>query len=316
MSICNDEKSRNLTVYLYKNCTLNCKFCFQKHSLFLKGIDVLDFDKIYHSIKNTANDKRLNINFTGGELFFSKDIIKKLMQLIDKLKTEYDLKIVPSSNLICDMELCYEFLDYLYENDLIVDFSTSFDFGHRFKNDAMIKLWFNNLNALQIKYPKLRIIINTIVTNELAEAFKTKQELYSKNIFEQLYKRFFIALQVLSVYDEKDFVSDETIKFTHDYFTSHFPNIVFLYTGYGKQCNYNSTYIIYGDGTAVKGCCENNYGEKVDLDVVKKMYVKYNKCLLCKKYGCCQHECYMEWWFRNRRNLENSKCYYKIVGEV
>ncbi len=316
MSICNDEKSKNITVYLHKECTLDCSFCFQKHSKFLKSLTCLDFNKVYDSIHKATEVKDLNINFTGGELFFSEKVIDDLIILIDKLRQEYNLHIVPSSCLICNMNLCYKFIDYLYKYDLIKDFSTSFDFKTRFKHDSIAKLWYKNLIDLQNRYPKLNIIVNTIITNELIENFETLEISVERKIFEDIYKKFTIALQVLSVYDKKDTVSNEKISEIHKYFTLHFPNIVFLYTGYGKQCSYNNTYIIYGDGTAVKGCCENNYGEKVDLDEIKKLYVKYNKCLLCKRYGYCQHECYMEWWFRNKDDLKNSKCHYKIIGEV
>ena len=88
MSICNDEKSRNITVYLHKECTLDCKFCFQKHSKHMKNISELDFNKIYHTIVSTVTDKKLNINFTGGELFFSKDVIYDLVMLIEKLRRD------------------------------------------------------------------------------------------------------------------------------------------------------------------------------------------------------------------------------------
>lgn len=316
MSICNDEKSKNITVYLHKECTLDCSFCFQKHSLFLKNLSHLNFDKIYDKIQEVTEEKKLNINFTGGELFFSEKVIDDLINFIEKLRKEYDVKIVPSSCLICNMNLCYKFMDYLYEHDLIVNFSTSFDFKTRFRNDAIAKLWYNNLKSLRAKYPKLDIIVNTIITNELIDTFLNNASPIEKEIFEEVYLKHTIALQILSVYDKKDIVTNERISEIHKYFMEHFPKIVFLYTGYGKQCSYNNTYIIYGDGTGVKGCCENNYGEKVDLDEIKKLYIKHNQCLFCKRYGYCQHECYMEWWFRNRDDLANSKCHYKVIGEV
>lgn len=316
MSICNEEKSKNITVYLHKECTLKCPFCFQNHNKFLKNITNLDFNKIYDSIHQAAISKDLNINFTGGELFYSDKVIDDLVILIDKLRQEYNLHIVPSSNLICNMSLCYRFIDYLYKYDLIKSFSTSFDFKERFKHDRIAELWYKNLIELQSKYPRLQIIVNTIITNELIDSFNDSAASIEKDIFKKVYDKFTIALQLLSVYDKKDYISDDDFKKIHDYFLKFFPNITFLYTGYGKQCCYNNTYIIYGNGKAVKGCYENNYGESVDLDEIKKLYIKKNKCILCKRYGYCQHECYMEWYHKYRNNLDNTKCYYKIVGEV
>ncbi len=316
MSICNDEKSRNITVYLHKECTLDCKFCFQKHSKYMKNISELNFNKIYHTIVSTVTDKKLNINFTGGELFFSRDVIYDLVVLIEKLRRDYDVKIVPSSCLICDMSVCYEFMDYLINNDLVSDFSTSFDFKTRFKSETLTKLWYKNLLALHERYPSIKIIVNTIITNELIDAFLCEKDSSEKDIFNKIYEEFTIALQLLSVYDKKDYISDDNFKKIHDYFVKFFPKIVFLYTGYGKQCCYNNTYIIYGDGKAVKGCYENNYGENINLDEIKKLYIKINKCALCKRYGYCQHECYMEWYHKYKDDMDNAKCYYKIIGEV
>lgn len=319
MSICNDEKSKNITVYLHKECTLNCSFCFQHYSKFMTSLPKLDFDAIYNSIKQVTDQKSLNINFTGGELFYSNEVIDKLINLISKLKQEYDLKIVPSSNLICNMDICKKFIDYLYSNDLIKDFSTSFDFKNRFKSEEIIALWYKNYNSLQEFYPNLNIITNTIITNETYEAFIENKAEYNneKIIFNELYKQNkAIALQLLSVYKKEDYISDEKIKALHDYFKTNFPRIVFLYNGYGKQCSYNQTCIIYGDGKVVKGCYENNYGEKIDLDEIKKLYIKSNECAFCKRYGYCQHECYMEWYARYRNNLKEAKCFYKIIGEV
>lgn len=321
MSICRDTKSNNITVYLHRECTLNCDFCFQKCSKWMTTSKDLDTQKIFESIKsNYPEGSDLQINFTGGELFFSKNVIEKLKLLILDLKQLYNISIVPSTNLIADIHLIFNFIDFLNQYKIkISSLSTSFDFKRRFPTTQLLELWKSNLYTLKEKYPEIKFIVNTIISNEFISVLKSEDP---NNIelktFNEIYsKKISIALQQMSVFKESDFISDDDLKFCFNYFKIHYPNIVFLYniTG-GHHCGFDQTPIIYGDGSLKLGCYLNTYNEDIKTSEIKKLYEKYNKCILCKRYGKCQHECYMEWYHQYKNSLNSSKCFYKKVGII
>lgn len=157
---------------LWSNCNNNCKFCVQREDHMsskeerLKAIE-LAFD-------NIKKLRDAHVLFMGGELFSEPDeeVKEKLKNLFDytfdKSRNKELEFIYINTNLLYNTEYLFSILDDASDIIERIRFTTSDDVDGRF-NEKSMSLFYNNLRALRNRYPKLRIVVNTILTKTLCD---------------------------------------------------------------------------------------------------------------------------------------------------
>lgn len=166
---------------LWSNCNNCCKFCWQQKkqdiTTFLKPEDMIK------SIKTTLleldkTEKGDDVLLVGGELFCSYGIevdnaIKNLVdKCIDLLKKDIIRFVYINTNLLGHMDNRIYLLDRISQEQLEdrLKFTTSYDIYGRFANDKFKDNFCENLRYIREKYPKVNIVINIIITKQLAQS--------------------------------------------------------------------------------------------------------------------------------------------------
>lgn len=166
-----EAKQRFIQFELWKDCHNDCAFCFNK------GLP--DCDKawsIKEVLKQLENPQILlfnEIGFIGGEFFAHQiDSVKDLFySLFDKVLSMHFERILLTTSLIYKPFQLIEFLEYLEKKQAIekILLCTSYDTIGRFHNLNAHTLWCNNVHLLHNLYPKLKIHVEQIVTNDFCE---------------------------------------------------------------------------------------------------------------------------------------------------
>lgn len=161
---------------LWSNCTNQCKFCWQykKHDKetiltpeeMKKSIDLLS------SELNYINDND-DVLLVGGEFLANyndsvsikvRKLLKKCIGMIRNNKIRY---LYINTNLIYeDISNLKFLLDSISGLEDRLKFTTSFDIYGRF-NDKTLNLFLNNLRFISDNYPKINIVVNSIITKQL-----------------------------------------------------------------------------------------------------------------------------------------------------
>ena len=131
----------------FSNCNNNCSFCFQKNTEntryiseddVLKRLDIL----LQHIIENHATAKQINIDITGGELFYIPSLTSMYQKMFNRIKNvkeqiQKPIRCLIGTNLLyADTTLLYSTLDYVLrlDQDLLRGVFTSFDVVGRFRS--------------------------------------------------------------------------------------------------------------------------------------------------------------------------------------
>ena len=181
----------------FKECNNNCTFCFQKNTdniKFTNPEDVLKrFDLIVEDIKKKYNKyNEVQIDFTGGELFFRQgleDMYFKIFDKIESLKQQIQIPIrclIGTNLLYSDTTLLYNVLNYIMQLDkqLLRGIFTSYDFSGRFLSIDKVVLHKKNTLDL-LKYTKDKNIyfaLISVLTKEAIQKFLTPDDDLSKFI--------------------------------------------------------------------------------------------------------------------------------------
>lgn len=169
------NRNRFIQYELWKDCSLGCKFCFNK-----KQKDADKIESLLFVIDKLDNPEVLDYNevgFIGGEFFngeIAKPKVKQLFyNLFKKLSTMHFEKIYITGALMYDMNTyLIPFLDYLKEIKLLDKtlFCTSYDLKYRFYTKEREDLWKNNMLLLHKLYPELKLHTETIITQYFIDA--------------------------------------------------------------------------------------------------------------------------------------------------
>lgn len=166
---------------LWDNCSNNCKFCFQR-----KNPRLYSLDEQQSILKQTLNylnsDKYLensHILLVGGELFDNTARFSMFSAFFDEIvKMLLDNKI---DLLYLNTNLCYDkdcvdmlvsILQQFDKNDLFdrLKFTTSYDIAGRFSDNTREELFLRNIRLLTTRFPNLKIVANSILTNEFCDS--------------------------------------------------------------------------------------------------------------------------------------------------
>ena len=165
---------KTIEYLLWNNCPNNCIFCNMKDKYQSTEEDKL---KAIELVKDNIEQQKepFNILLVGGELFANltdkvKDKVKnKLIELYDIIFNNKNINIIYiNTNLLYNIPTT---LQLILDKAPIerIHLTTSDDIVGRFKTKDDMFLFFNNLDYLRWKYPKLNIIVNTILTKPFCE---------------------------------------------------------------------------------------------------------------------------------------------------
>ena len=163
---------------LWSNCTNCCEFCWQHKkkdlTTFLNEEEMLRCITETSKILDTINDGD-DVLLVGGEIlapYFSSvnsvlhGLIDKCVGLVISDKIRY---LYINTNLIY---LDRVNLTYLLDSFLGIEdrlkFTTSFDVYGRFHSSIEKGIFLDNLAYIRDNYPKINIVINSIITKQLA----------------------------------------------------------------------------------------------------------------------------------------------------
>lgn len=188
----------NIQFELWKNCTNNCDFCFNK------GQTCSDVETKIRIIKEVKyRIERLNfdyydkIGFIGGELFGDQiennDVFLEFCRLfklcIDLLRNNKINQVNFTTNLLNKNNVrLYHILDLIKSFDLLSRFRlcTSFDSKYRFKDN--FNIWEQNLLYIKENYPELNTHIEILPTQDFIEKCLSNE--ISINLLKEKYKSY------------------------------------------------------------------------------------------------------------------------------
>lgn len=169
------NKNRFIQFELWKDCSLGCKFCFNKKQKDVNKIESLQF------VLNKLDDSEMldynEIGFIGGEFFNNElkdnDVKQLFYNIFKKLSTMHFEKIYITGALMYDIQLyLIPFLNYLKELKVLekVLLCTSYDLKYRFYTKEREDLWKNNMLTLHKLYPELKLHTETVITQYFIDA--------------------------------------------------------------------------------------------------------------------------------------------------
>ena len=169
------NKNRFIQFELWKDCSLGCKFCFNKKQKDVNKIESLQF------VLNKLDDSEMldynEIGFIGGEFFNNElkdnDVKQLFYNLFKILSTMHFEKIYITGALMYDMQqYLIPFLNYLKKLKILekVLLCTSYDLKYRFYTKEREDLWKNNMLTLHKLYPELKLHTETVITQYFFDA--------------------------------------------------------------------------------------------------------------------------------------------------
>lgn len=167
---------------LWNTCKNHCAFCHQKANKakypgkFPTGMDKLKpVQLVREFIATQPIEDGSHILLMGGELFDSKlapEVEAELLALASDINDgKYGYVYVNTNLIYTDTSLLFKFLD-VFEPERL-RFTTSFDFGYRFANDADRRTVLGNMVAVARRYPSMMRTANCILTSKAAEFFNS-----------------------------------------------------------------------------------------------------------------------------------------------
>lgn len=161
---------KTIEYLLWNNCNNNCLFCNMKDKYQNTEEDKL---KAIELVKDNIEQQKepFNILLVGGELFanLTDKIKNKLIELYNIIFNNKNINIIYiNTNLLYSIPTT---LQLILDKAPIerIHLTTSDDIVGRFKTKEDMFLFFDNLDYLRWKYPKLNIVVNTILTKPFCE---------------------------------------------------------------------------------------------------------------------------------------------------
>ena len=165
---------------LWSNCTNKCDFCWQykKHDkeTFLTPPEMKQSIAAVRKKIETVNPGD-DVLLVGGEILanydpeVSKDLQALILDCVERIKNKQIRYLYINTNLLyTDKTNLIFLLDAISGYEKQLKFTTSFDIYGRFKNKEIKQLFLDNLRFIQIHYPNINIVVNSIITKQLIES--------------------------------------------------------------------------------------------------------------------------------------------------
>ena len=163
---------------LWSNCTNYCEFCWQQKkkdlTTFLNEKEMLLCINETNKMRDTINDGD-DVLLVGGEILapYFSSVNSALQNLIDKcvglvISDEIRYLYINTNLIYLDkINLTYLLDSFLGIEDKL-KFTTSFDVYGRFHSSIEKGIFLDNLAYIRDNYPKINIVVNSIITKQLA----------------------------------------------------------------------------------------------------------------------------------------------------
>ncbi len=315
----------------FQECNNNCIFCFQKNTAnthFTDEADVLErFDILLADIeKKHIGYKEVQIDMTGGELFFRKGLEQMYFTMFDKIlelkkKINTPIRCLLGTNLLYeDTALLFNVLEYINKIDptLLRGIFTSFDFAGRFRTIQKVELHRKNTLKL-LDYTgkrKMYLAVVSVLTKEAIHKMMAPDDKLSKRI-KEVYDEYYVLSQkyidvskeqwwfrlswtlmspnsISDEYTSKMVPSAEDICKFYKYLVDNYNTLAVVRAFYNRnvlplRCGANCN--VCKTRKIEKSCDSNIYGDELLRE--ENLHVKSNDPIeiykwLMEKYGCMQ----------------------------
>lgn len=278
------------TIYeflLWNNCLFgNCSFCHQRaherkidDKILTPEQQVESLNKCKEFLGSDEFIKGSHILLVGGEIFDVKSQITKkaLMDLLKFVKdkmclNEIDLLYINTNLLYKDIELLEWFLVLYQANSLIerIKFTTSYDMVGRFTTKERELLFYHNLKHLTDTYKDLKIVVNTVLTNEACKRI-------CEDRFGADYLLEYLKEQGKNVFTIQDWM---------DYFKVEINTIPYIRLDYDKAPEIPTKNTVFNTLLHIDSISKgylNRYADNIALTQKKELF-EYNKIDKAFKY--------------------------------
>lgn len=191
----------------FENCNNNCTFCFQKNTVnshFVNPLEVLArFDTLLSHIReNHTQVSEINIDITGGELFYLPGLSEMYHEMFDHialLKAEIGkpIRCLLGTNLLYkDTSVLYDVLGYIIrkDRDILRGVFTSFDVSGRFQTVERLELFAANADALSdyLYTERIPMAMVSVLSRDSIKRFMnpvTDMDIAFKKIYDRFYSK-------------------------------------------------------------------------------------------------------------------------------
>lgn len=176
--------SKFIQYELWKDCHNQCQFCYNKGEPKTNKIKRMHY--IMDKMDLEEADLFDEIGFIGGDFFHNqldddevKSLFYKLFEKCSERRKQNKLnKLCICTSLIFNIDRHFvDFVNYLESINLldITLICTSYDTLYRFQNDYQKNLWENNMLELHVRFPKLKIHTETLLSQDFIDKVLTDE---------------------------------------------------------------------------------------------------------------------------------------------
>jgi len=201
----------SLELILTNECNFNCKYCYQKNTIFQKNkeFNLLNKNKIFKLIDMLFTEKNeiKEIVFSGGEPFLKIDLLKEVINHISYISNNVNFVIITNGSINIQ-----PYHDFLIEHNVKIKISIDGSRSVNSKNRDNVSTIIKNIKLLK-NYPGFGI--NTVVSdNNYSEIFSSFKYLYNLGC-----RRFYFLKNVFCScwLDKRSFLSNQLRKISMFY---------------------------------------------------------------------------------------------------
>lgn len=335
-------KYEEVNFFLFEECNLHCKFCFQKNYLIRRpSMPLLDKKlQLMHEVISGSPKKLFEIQMMGGELFYDAldDIyFDKYFEIITTI-SNYAKSLGKVANWVITSNLVHtkrdrvvKLLEKIKENDIKIHLCSSFDFVSRFTTNEQLDTYYNSCKFYRdLGYLKTCSFLISKPNVEVLMG-KRQEPVKSLETFNRLYKEgFHLSQEFYSPFSKnyKDYNLSEREFLDFMYFVlDNYPNIHGVHELESRPCGpfcQKLTFISSEHGIVKGNCMACSNAELSYLSTVpnvkgnedlEQFFMKEKGCLKCNYFARCKMGCFVFFGFKDRLRLSKClfNCMYKYI---
>lgn len=331
-------KYEEVNFFLFEECNLRCKFCFQKNYV-IRHPSMPLLDKKLTLMKQVILESPktdFEIQMMGGELFYDElddKYFDKYFEIILEI-SNYAKSLNKIANWVITSNLVHKntkrvinLLRRIENEGIRINLCSSYDFLSRFTKDEQLDIYYENCHL----YRDLGYLITCsfLISKPNVEVLmrKRKDPVKSLEIFDKLYSEgFHLSQEFYSPfsknYKEYNLSEKEFLEFIY-FVLDNYPNIHGIHELSKEPCGpfcQKLTFISSEHGIVRGNCIACSNSELKYLTVVENVkgnedleefFMKEKGCLSCKYFDRCKMGCFVFFGFKDRLRLE--KCLYQCI---
>lgn len=331
-------KYEEVNFFLFEECNLHCKFCFQKNYVIRKpSMPLLEkkLDLMKQVIKESPKTV-FEIQMMGGELFYDEldDVYFDKYYEIIKTISDYATSLNKKANWVITTNLVHtktdrvvNLLNHITNDGIKINLCSSFDFQTRFTKDEQLDIYYENCKF----YKQLGYLITCsfLISKPNVEVLmgKRKERVKTLETFNRLYNEgFHLSEEFYSPfsknYKEYNLSEKEFLEFMY-FIVDNYPNVHGVHELSKEACGpfcQKLTFISSEHGIVKGNCmaCSNkdlmylatvpNVQGNEDLE---QSFMREKHCLNCSYFNRCKMGCFVFFGFKDRVRLK--KCVFRCL---